>query len=197
MNQPLTPEALQQLFLDARSFSYWQERPVSDEQLLQLYNLMRMGPTAANSCPARLVFIKSAEAKERLKPCLDEGNVRKSMSAPVVAIVGIDLEFYEKLPRLFPHSPEARSWYAGKPEKILNVATMNGSLEGGYMILAARSLGLDCGPMSGFSKEKLDREFFPDGKVKSLFICALGYGDRSKLHPRGPRLEFDEACTIV
>lgn len=197
MNQPLSPEALQQLFLDARSFSYWQERPVSDEQLLQLYNLMRMGPTAANSCPARLVFIKSAEAKERLKPCLDEGNVRKSMSAPVVAIVGIDLEFYEKLPRLFPHSPEARSWYEGKPEKILNVATMNGSLEGGYMILAARSLGLDCGPMSGFSKEKLDREFFPDGKVKSLFICALGYGDRSKLHPRGPRLEFDEACTIV
>lgn len=197
MNQPLTPEALQQLFLDARSFSYWQERPVSDEQLQQLYNLMRMGPTAANSCPARLVFVKSSEAKERLKPCLDEGNVRKSMSAPVVAIVGIDLEFYEKLPRLFPHSPEARSWYAGKPEKILNVATMNGSLEGGYMILAARSLGLDCGPMSGFSKEKLDREFFPDGKVKSLFICALGYGDRSKLHPRGPRLEFDEACTIV
>ena len=197
MNQPLSPEALQQLFLDARSFSYWQERPVSDEQLHQLYNLMRMGPTAANSCPARLMFVKSAEAKERLKPCLDEGNVRKSMSAPVVAIVGIDLEFYEKLPKLFPHNPEARSWYVGKPEKILNVATLNGALEGGYMILAARSLGLDCGPMSGFSKEKLDKEFFPDGKVKSLFICALGYGERSRLHPRGPRLEFDEACTIV
>jgi nitroreductase len=197
MNQPLSHEALQQLFLDARSFSYWHEKPVSDEQLHQLYNLMRMGPTAANSCPARLVFIKSAEAKERLKPCLDEGNVRKSMSAPVVVIVGIDLEFYERLPKLFPHNPEARSWYAGKPEKILNVATMNGALEGGYMILAARSLGLDCGPMSGFNKEKLEKEFFPDGKVKSLFICALGYGERSKLHPRGPRLEFDEACTIV
>ncbi|HEY0634039.1 MAG TPA: malonic semialdehyde reductase [Gammaproteobacteria bacterium] len=197
MNQPLSPEALQQLFLEARSFSYWQERPVSDEQLHQLYDLMRLGPTAANSCPARLVFVKSEDAKQRLKPCLDEGNVRKSMTAPVVVIVGIDLEFHEKLPKLFPHNPEARSWYAGKPEKILNVATMNGALEGGYLILAARSLGLDCGPMSGFSKEKLDREFFPDGRVKSLFICALGYGERSKLHPRSPRLEFDEACTIV
>ncbi|HEY0721029.1 MAG TPA: malonic semialdehyde reductase [Gammaproteobacteria bacterium] len=197
MNQPLSPEALQQLFLEARSFSYWQERPVSDEQLHQLYDLMRMGPTAANSCPARLVFVKSEAAKQRLKPCLDEGNVRKSMSAPVVAIIGIDLEFYEKLPKLFPHNPEAPSWYAGKPEKILNVATMNGALQGGYLILAARSLGLDCGPMSGFNKEKLDREFFSEGKVKSLFICALGYGERSKLHPRNPRLEFDEACTIV
>lgn len=197
MNQPLSPEALRQLFLDARSFSYWQEKTVSDDQLHQLYNLMRMGPTAANSSPARLVFVKSPEAKERLKPCLDEGNVRKSMSAPVVAIVGIDLEFFEKLPHLFPHNTEARSWYAGKPEKILNVATLNGALEGGYMILAARSLGVDCGPMTGFNKEKLDKEFFPDGKVKSLFICALGYGDRSKLHPRNPRLDFDEACTIV
>ncbi len=197
MNQPLSPEALQQLFLDARSFSYWQEKPVSDEQLHQLYELMRMGPTAANSCPARLVFVKSASAKGRLKPCLDEGNVHKSMSAPVVVIVGIDLEFFERLPKLFPHNAEARSWYAGKPEKILNVATLNGALEGGYLILAARSLGLDCGPMSGFNKAMLEQEFFPDGKVKSLFICALGYGERSKLHPRNPRLEFDEACTIV
>lgn len=197
MNQPLSSEALQQLFLEARSFSYWQEKPVSDEQLRQLYDLMRTGPTAANSCPARLVFVKSAAAKERLKPCLDEGNVRKSMSAPVVAIVGIDLEFYEKLGKLFPHNAEARSWYAGKPEKIQSVATLNGALQGGYMILAARSLGLDCGPMSGFNKEKLDNEFFPDGKVKSLFICALGYGERSRLHPRNPRLDFAEACTIV
>jgi len=197
MNQPLSSEALQQLFLDARSFSYWQDSPVSDKQLNQLYNLMRMGPTAANSCPARLVFVKSKEGKERLKPCLDEGNVRKSMSAPVVAIIGIDLEFYEKLPRLFPHNPEARSWYAGKPEKTLDVATLNGALEGGYLLLAARSIGLDCGPMSGFNKEKLDKEFFPDGKVKSLFICALGYGDRGRLHPRNPRLDFEEACTIV
>jgi len=197
MNQPLSPEALQQLFLDARSFSYWLDKPVSDEQLHQLYDLMRMGPTAANGCPARLLFVRSAQAKERLKPCLDDGNVHKSMSAPVVAVVGIDLEFYEKLPKLFPHNADARSWYAGKSEKILNAATLNGALQGGYMILAARSLGLDCGPMTGFNKETLDREFFPDGKVKSLFICALGYGDRSRLHPRNPRLEFDEACTIV
>ncbi len=197
MNQSLSPEALGQLFLDARSFSYWLDKPVSDGQLHQLYDLMRMGPTAANTCPARLVFVKSPEAKERLKPCLDEGNVRKTMSAPVVVIAGIDLEFYEKLPRLFPHNPDALSWYAGKPEKILNVATLNGALEGGYLIVAARSLGLDCGPMSGFNKEKLDKEFFPDGKVKSLFICAMGYGDRSRLHPRNPRLDFGEACTIV
>lgn len=196
MNQPLATEALQQLFLDARSFSYWQPRPVSDEQLHALYELLRMGPTAANSCPARVVFVMSPAAKERLRPCLAAGNVDKSMSAPVVAIIGADLEFYEKLPKLFPHT-DARSWYAGKPEKSEPSARLNGALQGGYLILAARSLGLDCGPMGGFDHEKMDREFFPDGKVKSLFICALGYGERSKLHPRGPRLAFDEACSII
>jgi 3-hydroxypropanoate dehydrogenase len=196
MNQPLSQEVLQQLFLEARSFSYWQERAVSDEQLHQLYELARMGPTAANACPMRIVFVKSAAAKERLRSLLSEGNVHKSMAAPVVALVATDLEFYEKLPQLFPHT-DARSWYAGKPDKILTSAILNGTLEGGYLILAARSLGLDCGPMSGFDHEGLEREFFPGGKMKALFICALGYGERSKLHPRNPRLEFDEACTIV
>jgi nitroreductase len=195
MNQALDDAALDTLFRDARSFSHWQERPVSEAQLRQLYDLMKWGPTAANSCPARIVFVQSAAAKARLKPCLAEGNVDKSMTAPAVAIVGMDLEFYEKLSRLFPHT-DARSWYAGKPEKITASATLNTALQGGYFILAARSLGLDCGPMSGFDHAALDAKFFPDGKVKSLFICALGYGDRSKLYPRGPRLEFDEVCRI-
>lgn len=195
MNLPLSQETLQQLFLEARSFSYWQERPVSDEQLHQLYELARMGPTAANSCPMRIVFVKSPEAKERLRPLLSEGNVHKSMAAPVVALVAADLEFYENLPRLFPHT-DARSWYAGKPDKILTAATLNATLEGGYMIMAARSLGLDCGPMGGFDHEGVEREFFPGGKSKALFICALGYGERSRLHPRSPRLAFEEACSI-
>ncbi len=193
---PLSDAALDILFNEARSFSYWQDRPVSDEQLGQLYELLKWGPTAANSTPARILFIKSGEAKARLKPCLDAGNVEKSMSAPVVAVIAMDLEFYERLPFLFPHT-DARSWFAGKPEKILDSANLNTALQGAYLILAARSLGLDCGPMSGFDNAALDAEFFPDGKVKSLFLCALGYGDRSKLHPRGPRLAFEEVCEIL
>ena len=193
---PLPDTALDILFNQARSFSYWQERPVSDELLGRLYELLKWGPTAANSTPARFLFLKSEEAKARLKPCLAEGNIAKSMSAPVVTVIGMDLEFYERLPFLFPHT-DARSWFAGKPEKILDSASLNTALQGAYLILAARSLGLDCGPMSGFDNAALDAEFFPDDKVKSLFLCALGYGDRSKLHPRGPRLEFDEVCEIL
>lgn len=187
---------LDRIFREARSFSYWLDKPVSDEQLMRIYDLMKMGPTGANSCPARLHFVKSPEAKERLKPCLSEGNVRKSMAAPVVAIIGMDMEFYEFLPRLFPHT-DARSWFAGKPKKITDTAFRNSSLQGAYFIIAARSLGLDCGPMSGFDNEKLDAEFFPEGRIKSNFICAVGYGDRSKLYPRSPRLSFDEACKIL
>jgi len=156
---------------------------------------MKWGPTAANSCPARIVFVKSEEGKQRLRPCLAEGNVEKSMSAPVVAIIGMDMEFYEQLPKLFPHT-DARSWFAGKPDKILDNAMRNSSLQGAYLMLAARSLGLDCGPMSGFDYPKLEAEFFPDGKVKANFICAVGYGSEERLHPRGPRLSFDEACRI-
>jgi 3-hydroxypropanoate dehydrogenase len=192
----LNEQALKQLFREARSHNGWQDKPVTDEQLLQIYDLMKMGPTAANSCPARLVFVRSDEAKQKLKPCLDEGNIEKSMTAPVVAIIGMDMEFYEKLPKLFPHT-DARSWFAGKPEKISKSAMRDSSLQGAYFMLAVRSIGLDAGPMSGFNPEKIDEVFFTDGKTKSNFICAIGYGDESKLYPRGPRLDFDEACQIV
>ena len=192
----LDDNALDILFRAARSHNGWQDKPVGDEQLRQVYDLMKMGPTSANSCPARIVFVRSAEAKERLKDCLDPGNVDKSMSAPVVAIIGMDMEFYEQLPTLFPHT-DARVWFVGKEEKIKETAFRNSSLQGAYFIMAARSLGLDCGPMSGFDTAKLDAEFFPDGRIKSNFICALGHGDSARLYPRGPRLEFDEACQTV
>lgn len=193
--QPLSDAALDQLFREARSHNKWLDKPVSEEQIRQIYDLLKWGPTSANSCPARFVFVRSPEAKERLRPCLDEGNVDKAMSAPVVAIIGMDMEFYEKLPKLFPHT-DARSWFVGKPDKIRETAFRNSSLQGAYFIMAARSLGLDCGPMSGFDNARLDAEFFPDGKVKSNFICAIGYGDPSGLYPRGPRLDFAEACRI-
>jgi 3-hydroxypropanoate dehydrogenase len=195
-SQALSDQALDQLFREARSYNAWQEKEVSGEVLRALYELMKWGPTSANSSPARIVFVKSDEAKQRLKPCLNEGNVEKSMSAPVVAIIGMDMEFYEQLPKLFPHT-DARSWFAGKPEKIQENAMRNSSLQGAYLMLAARALGLDCGPMSGFDYPKLEAAFFPDGKVKANFICALGYGSSDKLYPRGPRLDFDEACRIV
>lgn len=197
MSKSLNETALDQLFRSARSHNGWQDREVSDAQLQQIYDLMKWGPTSANSCPARLVFIKSDEAKQRLKDCLDEGNVKKSMTAPVVALIGMDMEFYDKLPKLFPHNPDAINWFAGKPEKIQVNAFRNSSLQGAYFILAVRSLGLDAGPMSGFNYAKMDETFFPEGKVKSNFICAIGYGDESKLYPRGPRLDFDEACRIL
>ncbi len=192
----LDQSALDILFNEARSFNSWQDKPVSDEQLRAIYDLMKMGPTAANSCPARLVFVKSDVAKQRLKPHLNEGNVDKSMSAPAVAIIGMDLEFHERLAYLFPHT-DARSWFAGNPAKIEKSAFLNTALQGAYFITAIRSLGLDAGPMSGVNNETLDKEFFSDGKVKSLFICAIGYGDKTKLYPRQPRLDFAEACNII
>ena len=192
----LNDQAFDILFREARSHNAWQDKPVSDDLLKQLYDLMKMGPTSANSCPGRFVFIKSDEAKEKLKACLDEGNIEKSMTAPVVAIIGMDLEFYEQLAKLFPHT-DARSWFVGKTDKIQETAFRNSSLQGAYLMLAARSLGLDCGPMSGFDNAKLDAMFFPDGKVKSNFICAIGYGDAAGLYPRGPRLDFKEAAEII
>ncbi len=195
MNQPLDQVAMDQLFLQARSHNGWLDKPVSEQQLEQLYALMKMGPTSANACPARLVFIQSDAAKQKLKDCLDEGNVEKAMAAPVVAIIGMDMLFHEKLAKLFPHT-DAKSWFEGKPEKIKETAFRNSSLQGAYFIMAARSLGLDAGPMSGFNSQKLDQTFFPDGNIQSNFICAIGYGDASKLFPRGPRLAFDEACRI-
>lgn len=198
MTQEVLPDhILDQLFRQARSHNGWQTREVSDAQLEQIYDLMKMGPTALNSCPARILFIKSEAAKQRLKACLNAGNVDKSMTAPVVALIGMDMEFYTKLEKLWPHNADAASWYIGKPDKIAENAFRNSSLQGAYLIMAVRSLGLDAGPMSGFDFAKMDDTFFPDGKVKSNFICAIGYGDESKLYPRGPRLDFAEACQVL
>ena len=192
----LDNNTLDTLFIKARSHNAWLDKAVSDETIHQIYELMKFGPTAANNCPARITFVKSNDGKQRLKPHLDEGNVDKSMSAPVVAIISYDVEFYEKLPFLFPHT-DARSWYAGSPDKIKSAGEMNATLQGAYFMLSARAVGLDCGPMGGFNNQTLDQEFFPDGKTKSIFICAIGHGDDSKIYPRGPRLSFDEACKII
>ncbi len=196
MSTPLGDSELDTLFRDARSHNGWRDEVVSDEQLHAIYDLMKMGPTAANACPARLVFVRGADAKKRLEPSLDPANVDKCNSAPVVALIAMDLAFYEKLPKLFPHT-DARSWYAGKPDKIRETAFRNSTLQGAYFMMAARSVGLDCGPMSGFDADKLNAEFFPDGQVLINFICALGHGDPAKLFDRLPRLDFDEACTIL
>lgn len=188
--------SLDALFYEARTHSHWQDKPVDDAVLRKLFDLVVLAPSSANCEPIRVVFVKSKEGKERLKPLLDPGNVEKTMAAPVTAIIGMDMEFYEKLPKLFPHT-DARSWFAGKPQAIETTAFRNSSIEGGYFILAARALGLDVGPMSGFNNAGVDKEFFPGGKIKSNFLCNLGHGDASKLHPRSPRLSFEEACSIV
>lgn len=189
-------DALKLLFLDARTHSAWLDKPVDDALLQRAYDIARMGPTSANCSPMRIVFVKSAEAKAKLKPCLAEGNVEKTMTAPVTAIIAQDMEFYEQLPKLFPHT-DARSWFAGKPEAIESTAARNSTLQGAYFMIAARAVGLDCGPMSGFDNAKLDEAFFAGTSYKSNFLCNLGYGDASKLHPRSPRLEFGEACKIL
>ena len=192
----LSEEALEQIFTKARTHSAWLLEPVSDELLHQIYDLMKWGPTSANSSPARIVFVKSKEAKEKLLSCMAEGNVEKTKTAPVTAIIAQDMEFYEKLPKLFPHAP-ARSWFVGNQALIESTAFRNGTLQGGYFMIAARSLGLDCGPMSGFDNAKVDAAFFQGTFWKSNFICNLGYGDSSKLYPRSPRLDFNEACKIL
>jgi 3-hydroxypropanoate dehydrogenase len=192
----LDDEALDVLFRGARSHNKWRKKPVSDTLLQAVWELAKVGPTSANCSPARIIFVKSADAKARLAPALSEGNREKTMAAPVTAIVGYHLEFYEKLPFLFPHNADARSWFAGNPQLIQATAFRNGSLQGAYLILAARSLGLDCGPMSGFDNAKVDEAFFPDGKVKSNFLCNLGYGDPAGLFARSPRFAFAEACEI-
>jgi 3-hydroxypropanoate dehydrogenase len=195
MPAPLPGEALDQIFRAARTHNGFGPEPVTDETLHALHNLMKWGPTSANSCPARIVFIRSREAKEKLRPCLMPGNIDKTMAAPVTALIGRDLEFYEHLPRLFPHA-DARSWFVGKQAFIEHSAMLNASLQGAYLIVAARSLGLDCGPMSGFNAEMADQAFFAGTHVKSFMLVNLGHGDPSKLYPRGPRFEFGEVCRI-
>jgi len=196
MAERIDPRALDQLFLEAHTHRYWLERPVADETLAEAYRIARMAPTSANCSPMRIAFVKSQPAKERLRPALIEGNVRQTMSAPVTAIIAHDLEFYELLPRLYPPA-DARSWFVGKEKAIRETAFRNGSLQGAYFIVAARAVGLDCGPMSGFDNAKVDAEFFPDGRWRSNFLCNLGYGDPAKISPRSPRLEFAEACRIL
>ncbi len=197
MSDVLSSEDLDLIFRAGRTHNVWLDKPVEDALLEQVYDLAKMGPTSANMCPMRIVFVKSPEAKERLKPALDAGNVDKTMKAPVTAIIGMDIHFFEKLPKLFPHA-DAKAWFKDLPENVLEtIALRNSSLQGAYFMLAARALGLDCGPMSGFNNAKVDEAFFAGTTVKSNFLCSLGYGDASKLFPRSPRLSFDEACKLV
>ena len=186
----------EQLFAAARSHNRFSDEAVPDTTLQQIYELMKWGPTSANCCPARIVFVRSPEAKEQLVACMSAGNVDKTRSASVVAVIGMDLAFYEQLPRLFP-ATDARSWFVGKPDLVAATALRNSSLQGGYFIMAARALGLDCGPMSGFDAAKVDAAFFAATTVKSNFVCALGRGQPEALYPRGPRLGFDEACRLA
>lgn len=196
MTAVIPETALKTLFTDARTHSYWQDKPISPAVLRELYDLMKCGPTSANCLPLRIVFLTTAAAKERLRPHLAPGNVDKTMAASVVAILGMDTQFYDLLPKTFPHA-DARSWFVGNQPLIDATAFRNSSLQGGYFILAARAVGLDCGPMSGFDTAGVDREFFPDGRIKSNFLCNLGHGDASKLYARSPRLEFDDACQVI
>ncbi len=186
----------EQLFDDARTHNGFSAEPVAEAKLRQLYDLMKWAPTSANSSPARIAFVTSAEAKARLLECVSPGNVEKTKSAPVTAIIGMDMAFYDKLPMLFPHA-DARSWFLGKKEFADTTAFRNSSLQGGYFILAARALGIDCGPMSGFDQEKIDAAFWSGTEIRTNFICNLGHGDASKLFARSPRLSFEEACRIA
>jgi len=186
----------EQLFTEARTQNGYRPDPVSDDTLRALYDLLKWGPTTANCCPARFQFVRSEEARARLIPCLSPGNVQKVKEAPVTVIVGMDMAFYDKLPFLFPHT-DARSWFVGHEHKIADTAMRNSSLQGGYMILAARALGLDCGPMGGFDHAKIDHAFWAGTTVRTNFICTLGRGEPSKVHARGPRLPFEEACRLV
>jgi 3-hydroxypropanoate dehydrogenase len=193
---PISDDALDRIFRAAHTHTRWQDRSVSPALLMAIYDLMRWGPTSANCSPARIVFVVSPAAKEQLKPHLWEGNVEKTMAAPATAIVGFDLDFAEHLPFLYPTDRDAKDWFRD-PVLAERVAFRNGSLQGGYFIIAARALGLDCGPMSGFDNAGVDREFFADSRTKSNFLCNLGYGDPSGVRPRNPRLSFDEACRIL
>jgi len=211
MGQRVDDKALDTLFREARTFAKWQQRPVADDTLRELYDLLKWAPTSANGTPARFAFLRSSEAKERLRPALAPSNVEKTMTAPVTVIVAYDLKFYKHLAKLFPQSPGMAKLFENSPDLVEATAKRNSSLQGAYLILAARALGLDCGPMSGFDNAKVDeeffaagkpcfgcdQEFFPEGHVKTNFLCNLGYGDPGALHPRLPRLAFAEVCSLL
>lgn len=192
----LDTEALNTLFFEARTYNGWQDKDVPDSLLREIHDTMRWGPTSANCCPLRIVFVRTKEAKEKLKPLLDKGNQDKTMEAPVVALFAMDRKFFKYAPKLAPHV-NVEAWYGGKDEANKETANVNGTLQGAYFMLAARALGLDCGPMSGIKKQEIKDAFFPDldGEVK--WICSLGYGRPETLYPRAQRLDFEEACTIV
>jgi 3-hydroxypropanoate dehydrogenase len=192
--EALDDRALDQLFRSARTQNKWTDRPVPDARLRELYDLLKMAPTSANASPARFVFIRTPEGKARLKPALSAGNLEKTMTAPVTVIVAHDLQFYEKLPVLFPHAPDAKNWFTGSYSFAEQTAFRNGSLQGAYLIMAARALGLDAGPMSGFDAAKVDEAFFPGTQWRTNFLVNLGYGDPAGLFPRSPRLDFEEAA---
>lgn len=209
MSSRIPDPCLDTIFRNARTYNGWSDQSLTDETIREIYDLMKWGPTSMNASPARFLWIRSKEAKERLRPALSPGNVDKTMRAPATVVVAYDLRFYEKLPKLFPANPKAKDYFIG--DSTLSEATTkrNSSLQGAYLIIAARALGLDCGPMSGFDNAKLDAEFFgPDtrdelcqehvaGCTRSNFLCNIGYGDPKSLYPRGPRLSFDEACRIL
>lgn len=210
MSTALADRTLDRLFREARTHNAWLDKPVSDDLLRELYDVVKWAPTSANASPARFLFLRTAEAKERLRPALAPGNVEKTMTAPVTVIIAYDLLFYEKLPKLFPHNPAMGDHFAQNPQLVEATARRNSTLEGAYLIIAARALGLDCGPMSGFDNSVVDEEFFgagkcldceeeyfPAGHVKSNFLCNLGYGDPAKIYARAPRLSFSEACTLM
>ncbi|MFZ1991219.1 MAG: malonic semialdehyde reductase [Alphaproteobacteria bacterium] len=198
MTAVVNDAALDIIFRKGRSYNSWQDKPISSALLQAVYELMAAGPTSMNTCPARVLYLVSPQAKARLKPHLVESNVSKSMTAPAVAIIANDLTFYDNLPKLFPDRPQAKAMFAGAPPQANETFAMrNGSLQGGYFIVAARALGLDCAPMSGFSNEGVDKEFFAGTKIKSNFICGIGHGDPSTLPPAHPRLSFDEACKVL
>ena len=197
MRPAVNDHALDQMFRKARSYNRWAADEVSAQTLFELYELMKWGPTSANCFPARVVFLKSPAAKARLKPHLIESNVVKVLTAPVTAILALDTLFYDLIPELFPHNPEARGWFSEDPQGAAETAFRNASLQGAYFLMAARALGLDCGPMSGFDQEGVNKEFFPDGRYQSNFICALGVGTDELLFPRSPRLSFERACQIL
>jgi 3-hydroxypropanoate dehydrogenase len=210
MSQRIADDCLDTIFRNAHTYNGWLPQPVPDELLHQLYDLLKWAPTSANGSPARFLFLRSKEAKERLRPALAAGNVDKTMAAPVTAIIAYDLRFFDKMSKLFPHSPAMKELFAGNPALAEITAKRNGTLQGAYLIIAARSLGLDCGPMSGFDNAKVDAEFFAPsaqdaaacqehatGCVKSNFLCNLGYGDPKSFFPRSPRFDFEEACKIL
>ena len=211
MGHIVDANALDTLFREARTYTKWQPRPIPDETLRELYELLKWGPTSANAAPARFAFLRSPEAKERLRPALAPLNVAKTMSAPVTVIVAYDVKFHQQLPRLFPQNPGMAKLFESNPEMVETTAKRNSSLQGAYLIMAARALGLDCGPMSGFDQAKVDdeffaagkpcfgcdQEFFPEGQVRTNFLCNLGYGEPGSPHPRLPRLPFKEACSLL